>query len=192
MMATRKLSVVVAGALAAILAGAIVARAAGPFKGHADLAGYQEVPTLSTPANGTLDVEISKDGDSVAFTLSYQGIATNVTQAHIHIGRPAVNGGIMVFLCTNGAAPSGVPVPPACPLVGGTVSGEVTAADVLTVGTRGVVAGDFDAICRRAAGRGRLRERALDGVPSRSDPWSSHVQPRGFHQRQLIVTLRVS
>ena len=158
MMATRKLSVVVAGALAAILAGAIVARAAGPFKGHADLAGYQEVPTLSTSASGTLDVEISKDGDSVAFTLSYQGIA-NVTQAHIHLGRPAVNGGIIVFLCTNLAAPSGVPLPQACPLGGGTVSGEVTAADVLTVGTQGIVAGDFDGFVdalRAEAGYGNV------------------------------------
>jgi hypothetical protein len=164
MMATRKRSVVVAAALAAILAGVIVARAAGPFKGHADLAGYQEVPTLSTPATGTLDVEISKDDNSVAYTLSYQGIRTNVLFAHIHIGRPAVNGGVMVFLCTNGAPPAGVPVPPPCPQGGGTVSGELTAADVLAVGASGVAAGDFDAFVdalRAEAGYGNLHSTAF-------------------------------
>lgn len=164
MMATRKRSVVVAAALAASLAGVIVARAAGPFKGHAELGGYQEVPTLSTPATGTLDVEISKDENSVAYTLSYQGIRTNVLFAHIHIGRPAVNGGVMVFLCTNGAPPAGVPMPPPCPQGGGTVSGELTAADVLAVGASGVAAGDFDAFVdalRAEAGYGNLHSAAF-------------------------------
>ena len=166
MMATRKLSVVVAAALAAVLAGAIVARAAGPFKGHADLGGYQEVPTLSTPATGTLDVEISKNDNSLAYTLSYQGIRTNVLFAHIHIGRPAVNGGVMVFLCTNGAPPAGVPVPPPCPQGGGTVSGELTAADVLAVGASGVAAGDFDAFIdalRAEAGYANLHSATFTG-----------------------------
>ena len=167
MMATRKRSVVVAAACAAILAGAIVARAAGPFKGHADLGGYQEVPAaLSTPAAGTLDVEISKNENSVAYTLSYEGVATNVLFAHIHLGRPAVNGGIMVFLCTNGAPPAGVRMPPPCPQGGGTVSGELTAADVLAVGAQGVAAGDFDAFVaalRAEAGYGNLHSSAFPG-----------------------------
>jgi hypothetical protein len=145
MIGTRKPSAVVAVACATVLAGAIVVRAAGPLKGHGNLVGYQEVPTLSTPATGTIDMEISKDGNSVAYTLSYQGIATNVLFAHIHLGRRAVNGGIMVFLCTNSGAPSTVPVPPPCPQGGGTVSGELTAADVLAISAQGVAAGDFDA-----------------------------------------------
>ena len=119
--------------------------AAGPFKGHADLTPYQETPsTLSTPGAGTLDVEISKDGESVAYTLSYEGLATNVLFAHIHLGRPATTGGVMVFLCTNGAAPAGVPLPPACPQGSGTVSGELTAANVFTgASAQGVVPGEF-------------------------------------------------
>jgi hypothetical protein len=110
------------------------------------LSGYQEVPTLSNPATGTFDVNISKDGTSLAYTLSYEGIATNVLFSHIHIGRPAVNGGVMVFLCTNGAPPAGVPVPPPCPQGGGTVTGELTAADVLAVAAQGVAANDFAAV----------------------------------------------
>ena len=61
-MGTRR---AIAGAVAlavAMAAGAMVVRAAGPFKGHADLIGYQVVPTLSSPASGSIDVEISKDG----------------------------------------------------------------------------------------------------------------------------------
>jgi hypothetical protein len=49
----------------------------------------------------------------------------------------------MVFFCTNLAPPAGVPVPPPCPLREGTVSGTLTAADVLGPAGQGVVAGEF-------------------------------------------------
>jgi len=147
MMGTRKLSIVIVAALVVVVASVIVARAAGPFKGHADLVSYQEVPTLSTPASGTLDVEISKDGDSLKYTLSYQGLGTHIRFSHIHIGRPAINGGVMVFLCNNQTPPpAGVPMPPACPEGSGTVSGTLSSADVIAVAAQGTAAGDFDAV----------------------------------------------
>jgi hypothetical protein len=138
-------TIAITTAVAVSLSVALVARAAGPFKGHADLTPYQEVPTLSTPARGTLDVEISKDGESVRYTLSYQGLATPIRFAHIHLGRPAVNGGIMVFLCNNlTPPPAGVPLPPACPQGSGTVSGELTAANVgALAAAQFVTAGEF-------------------------------------------------
>jgi hypothetical protein len=121
----------------------IGAQSNGNRKGHADLVGFQENPTLSSPATGTLDVEISKDGESLDYTLSYSGFPTNVRFSHIHIGRPAVNGGIMVFLCTNETPPAGVPIPPACPQGSGSVSGTLSAADVLAVTAQGIAAGEF-------------------------------------------------
>ena len=136
-----------------VLAGALtisLMAQAGPFKGHADLSGFQENPTLSSSATGTADVEISKDGNSVSYTLSYSGFGTNIRFAHIHLGRPAINGSVMVFLCTNETAPAGVPTPPACPQNGGTVSGTLTASDVLatTNPQQGVAAGEFDEFVR--------------------------------------------
>ncbi len=114
--------------------------------GHADLSGYEENPTLSSDATGTADVEISTDRNSVAYALTYSGFTTNIQFAHIHLGRPAINGGIMVFLCTNGTPPANVPAPPACPQNGGTVKGTLTGANVLatTNPPQGVAAGEFD------------------------------------------------
>lgn len=161
-------TIAITTAVTVSLSAALIARAAGPFKGHADLSPYQETPsTLSTPGRGTLDVEISKDGDSVAYTLSYQGLATNVLFAHIHLGRPATTGGVMVFLCTNGAAPAGVPLPPACPQGSGTVSGDLTVADVFSgaVG-QGVAPGDFGefvAALRAEAAYGNVHTSAFTG-----------------------------
>ena len=165
-MGMRKLFVVGVALITALAAGAMVVRAAGPFKGRATLTGYQEVPTLSSPASGSFDVEISKDGTSLSYTLSYEGIATNVLFAHIHIGRPAINGGVMVFLCTNGAPPAGVPVPPPCPQGGGTVSGTLTAADVLAVANQNVAANDFAAVVaalRAEAGYANVHSAANPG-----------------------------
>jgi hypothetical protein len=139
--------------------------AAGPTHGRATLEGYQEVVSLSTPASGSLDLTISPDGESVEYTLSYDGLATNVLFSHIHLGRPAINGGIMVFLCTNGAPPAG-PLPPICPQVGGTVTGTLTAANVIGPAGQGVSAGEFDEFIealRAEAAYGNVHTTAFPG-----------------------------
>jgi hypothetical protein len=144
MLRTFKLSIAIPALLTLTLAPPLVAQSDnGNRKGHADLVGYQENPTLSSPATGTLDVEISKDGESLAYTLTYSGFPTNVRFAHIHIGRPAINGGVMVFLCTNETPPAGIPIPPPCPQGSGTVSGTLSAADVLAVAAQAIAAGEF-------------------------------------------------
>ena len=140
----KSLLIVITLALAGALTISLMAQA-GPFRGHADLSGYQENPTLSSAASGTADIEISRDGEAVSYTLTYQGFGTNILFAHIHLGRPAINGSIMVFLCTNATPPAGVPNPPACPQNGGTVSGTLTTSNVLasTNPPQGVAAGEF-------------------------------------------------
>jgi hypothetical protein len=66
-----------------------------------------------------------------------------VTQAHIHLGKIHVPGGVMVFFCTNGSGPPGTP---ACPATGGTVTGTWTAASVVGPTAQNVTAGDFSAL----------------------------------------------
>jgi hypothetical protein len=71
-----------------------------------------------------------------------------VTQAHIHIGQPGVNGGIVLFLCTNLTPPAGVPLPPACPNAPeqNVVTGTLTAANVITATAQGIAAGEFSEV----------------------------------------------
>ena len=54
---------------------------------------------------------------SIDWVLTYRDLPTVVQQAHIHFGRPALNGGIVLFLCTNlgNGGPAGAPTPQACP-----------------------------------------------------------------------------
>ena len=97
-----------------------------------DMTGFEEVPSVSTSGGGQVNAAVNRAGDQIRYTLRYDHLEGTVTQSHIHFGQEGVNGGIVVFLCTNlGNGPAGRTVP-ACPPPPATVSGELTADDVAT------------------------------------------------------------
>ena len=108
------------------------------------LAGYEEVPAISTTGSGELTARMNGD-QSVSWQLTYSAMESDVTQSHIHFGQRGVNGGISVFLCTNlGNAPAGITVQP-CPVNGGTISGTFDADGVSGgAAAQGIAAGEFD------------------------------------------------
>jgi hypothetical protein len=118
---------------------------------RAFLAGFNEVGGLNaetgailSPGSGTLDLKLDLIDQTITYTLKFQNLSSAVTQAHIHFGKAHVPGGVMVFFCSNLAtAPAGTQ---ACPAGGGTVTGTLTAANVLAIATQNVTAGDFAAI----------------------------------------------
>ena len=116
----------------------------------ASLTGYEEVPTLSTQGGGTFQASINRGKDEIRYTLSYHGpfdavTGGTVTQAHIHLGARAVNGGIAAFLCSNlGNGPAGTP---ACPAEG-TVSGTITPAQVVGPADQGIAPAEFAELVR--------------------------------------------
>jgi hypothetical protein len=122
----------------ALAAGSAQAQAGRLFQ--ATLSGYEEVPTLSSPAEGRIRMWVAHDESSVTWELSYSGTPTPVTQAHIHFGAVAVNGGISVFLCSNlGNGPAGTQVCPAS----GTISGTFVAGDVVGPAAQGIAPGEY-------------------------------------------------
>ncbi len=107
---------------------------------RAKLQGVQEVPAVSSAGTGSFRAKIR--GDENSFELSYAELEGNITQAHIHFAQKGVNGGISVFLCTNlGSSP--VPVQ-ACPPSPATISGVITAADVIGPIGQNIQAGELD------------------------------------------------
>ena len=115
---------------------------------HTSLIPYEEVPSVSSTANGDFRAKVNNDETAISWTLSYADLQGAVQQAHIHFGQAGVNGGITVFLCTNlGNGPAGTqpcPAPPA------TISGTVMAADVspdipatAAARTQGIGTGEF-------------------------------------------------
>ena len=109
----------------------------------ARLHGYNEVPSVSTAGHGYFAARLSEDGASLAFYLRLAGLSTPVTRAHIHFGQSKTQGGVMVLLCR-----ARLEVEPAeharpCIAADGTISGTITAANVIGPGLQGIASGEF-------------------------------------------------
>jgi hypothetical protein len=141
--------------LGALLSGLTVAPAvmASPHteEFHAVFSGFNEVGSLNAQSGAilsdgraTLELRLNRADQTLSFVLKYSGLSTSVTQAHIHFGKIHMAGGVMVFFCSNlASAPAGTQP---CPANAGTVTGTLSAANVLGPTTQGVPAGDFQAI----------------------------------------------
>ena len=106
------------------------------------LTGYQEATPagVSSSGSGTFAATIDEDASppTISYTLTYSGLSSPATGAHIHFANRYDPGAIVAFLCGG--------IKPACPAGGGTVTGTITAADVLSVPSQGITAGDFDGL----------------------------------------------
>jgi hypothetical protein len=109
---------------------------------EAKLRGFQEVPTISTVAQGRFRATVDSVSNTLQYELSYEGLEGDVRMAHIHLGARGTNGGIMVWLCqtTTNLDPSGAA--PMCPQ-SGTVTGLIQASAVTGPLGQGVEANAF-------------------------------------------------
>jgi CHRD domain len=135
----------VAGAafLVALTAGslAVAGGGNGGSKISAKLIGYNEVPSISTAARGHFKAKINKSANTIDYTLTYSGLEGGAaTAAHIHLGQQHTNGGVSAFLCAGAEA--------ACPATAGTVSGTITAAEVVGPGPQGIQASEMAELIR--------------------------------------------
>jgi hypothetical protein len=103
------------------------------------LNGHSETPAVHTSGTGELSLTINPD-NTMSYTLTYSGLNTAASMAHVHFGQPDVAGGVVFFLCGGGSKP-------ACPAGTGTttatVSGTVAASDILAPTGQGLNAGDL-------------------------------------------------
>ena len=108
------------------------------------MTGYQESVqppgSISSTGRGEFIAEIDDDAEVITFELTYSGLEGGaVTQAHIHFGARGTTGGISAFLCA-GSRP---PCPPS-----GTVTGVITAADILGPAAQGIEPASFAELAR--------------------------------------------
>jgi hypothetical protein len=122
---------------------------AAEFSAH--FSGFQETGGLGaetgaifSQGKGTLELDLNRNARTLAFKLTYSGLGSRVTQAHVHFGRVHVAGGIIAFFCSNLASPP--PGTPACPQDGGTVTGTITPASVIGPTPQGIAPGNFEAL----------------------------------------------
>jgi CHRD domain len=145
-MAMRRLIVAGLGILGAALMAPGVGRTETV---HTALDGYQETPfTLSSPGSGEFRAKIQGEGAGavIEYELTYRDLSSSIVQAHVHLGRPATAGGISFFICTNiGNGPVGTQLSPASPA---TVTGRITAGDIIGPAGQGITAGEMAEVIR--------------------------------------------
>jgi len=127
---------------AALASGVVLCAAAEAETITTRLLGYQETPqTINSDASGEFKATIHEDGTAIDYELTYRNLSSSPLQSHIHFGRPGLSGSIVLFLCSNLTPPTGVPAPQACPAPPATITGTLTAADVIAVAAQGIDAG---------------------------------------------------
>jgi hypothetical protein len=116
----------------------------GPLEFEAQLAGDFEVPANATFGSGTL--RLTADEGQIKYELTFIGLEGTITQAHIHLGQPGVNGGVIAFLCSNQPGPlQGVQPCPAAtsstePL---TITGVINPNNVIGPAAQGIDPGQY-------------------------------------------------
>jgi len=127
----------------------------------ADLSGFNEVMTVSSPARGSFRGVLSRDAKGFSYRLVFKELSSSVTQSHIHFGAHHTNGGISVWLCQTDVnkAPAGQEATPMCAAMAsdgrfGEVVGEITEANVIGPSGQGISSGEFEEFIRAVkAGR---------------------------------------
>jgi hypothetical protein len=119
----------------------------------AKLASHNEVPAVSSPAEGVFRATIDETTNVIEYELSFDGLQAPVVMSHIHFAQKNVNGAIVVWLCGTAANP-GPAGTQACPQ-SGTISGVILPANIQTVTPQGIATGEFDelvALLRKGLG----------------------------------------
>lgn len=108
----------------------------------ATLSGFAEVPSISTAGAGKLRLTLDKAGTTITYSLSYSGLqGGSAAAAHLHLGQPGVSGGVIADLCGGSK--------PACPAgPSGTVTGTITATNIVGPTAQGIAAGEFAEVLR--------------------------------------------
>jgi CHRD domain len=104
------------------------------------MTGYQETPGVSSIAFGEFTAEIDDATQTITYVLTYAGLEAPVLFAHIHFGNRSIAGGVSAFLCGGGTKPP-------CPQAG-TVTGVITAADVVGPANQGIEPGSMAELIR--------------------------------------------
>ncbi len=107
---------------------------------NARLTGFEETPAIVGSGSGTLQLTLHDD-QTIDFVLTYSGLTGPASAAHIHIGQAAQAGGVTIFFCGGGGRDP-------CPGDAGTVTGTITADDVMAVPAQGIADFDLAAVLR--------------------------------------------
>jgi hypothetical protein len=116
---------------------------------HTSADGFQVVPSQNSPGAASFRAKVDRVAQTIEYQLAWHDLKADILQSHIHFGRRATNGDIVVFLCTNlGNTPASATPAPLCfnPAQGddprnGMVKGVIKAGDIVALAFGGILPG---------------------------------------------------
>ena len=103
-------TVIVLGGVVSAAAAAGLAEAA-PVSFSVPLSGAQQVPPVASPGTGTANFTWDPATRGLSWSITFSGLSSDATMAHIHTGTAGKNGPVVLWLSTRGT-------PPASPFTG--------------------------------------------------------------------------
>ncbi len=161
----KRHAIVLVAVLAALAVVSYAVAAGGSGKFDESLSGYRRILRTSRPP-GTAP---SRPSSRRTAPRSATGCRIQISkgpppQAHIHLGQKLVNGGISVFLCTQ-PRQRARRAPKLCPPAPATITGTITAANVIGPAGQGIPAGAVRRARPGDEGGRHLRERPHEHGP---------------------------
>jgi hypothetical protein len=98
-------AVLVLGGVVTAAAAAGLAQAA-PKSFSVPLSGAQQVPAVNSPGSGTANFTWDPATRVLSWSITYSGLSSDATMAHIHSGAAGKNGGVVAWLSTQGTPPT--------------------------------------------------------------------------------------
>jgi hypothetical protein len=140
----------------------------------AKLSGGDENPSNTSFASGYFALNFGGVAISNPYTLAYRGLEGNITQAHIHLGAPGINGPITIWLCQTLAAPAPAAVATTTPTCPGTTAGVLNAS-----GTNGITADKVLGVAAQRLDAGNLTELLVNALRTGSAYVNVHTTTLG-------------
>jgi hypothetical protein len=120
---------------------------------NATFSGFNELGNLNaetgailSDGKATLDLDLNRSAQTLIYKLTFAGLAATVTQSHIHFGKIHVPGGVIVFLCATPPTPAPTGTPSCGGGTSGTVTGTITAPNIIGPAAQGIAAGNFEGL----------------------------------------------
>ena len=101
---SRRAVLVLGGVVSA--AAAIGLAQAAPQSLSVALSGAQQVPAVTSPGSGTANFTFDPATRVLSWSITYSGLSSPATMAHLHVAAAGKNGPPAIWLSTRGTAPT--------------------------------------------------------------------------------------
>jgi trimeric autotransporter adhesin len=143
------------------------------------LTGAEEVPAVTTSATGTGNLTVNLGTGAISGSVTFTGLSSNATLAHIHSGAAGANGGVLLALAGGAGGTSGTWTVPA-----GTV---LAAEDLNSLITDGLYLNIHSANNQGGEIRGQIKYRIAYTPPLTGSQEVPPVSPAGTGTANLSV-----